>query len=92
VAKATEATPQLTDNELENLVGLNQKVAFAVRRDAEYAATAVVARGLKDHRRPAISACAPTQPTTARSFRAPLSTTVGNAAPVVPPFLTPKNK
>lgn len=47
---ATGNAPQLTDDELGNLVGLNQTAAYAGKRDAELAATAVIARGvLKDH-------------------------------------------
>lgn len=47
---ATGTKPALTDDELGKLVGLNQSAAYAARRDAEFAATAVVARGvLKDH-------------------------------------------
>jgi hypothetical protein len=47
---ATGKAPQLTDDELGTLVGLNQTAAYNGKRDAELAATAVIARGvLKDH-------------------------------------------
>lgn len=47
---ATGKAPQLSDDELGNLVGLNQTAAYNGKRDAELAATAVIARGiLKDH-------------------------------------------
>lgn len=50
VAKATGTKPQLSDEELGKLVGLNQAASFAATRDAEFAATAVIARGiLKEH-------------------------------------------
>lgn len=50
LAAATGKTKQLSDQELGELVGLNQSAAYAARRDAEYAATAVIARGvLKEH-------------------------------------------
>jgi hypothetical protein len=50
LAKATGTSPQLTDDELGALVGLNQTAAYNGKRDAEFAATAVIARGiLKDH-------------------------------------------
>jgi hypothetical protein len=50
LAAATGTAPQLTDEELGNLVGLNQTAAYNGGRDAEFAATAVIARGvLKDH-------------------------------------------
>lgn len=50
LAEATGTAPQLSDDELGNLVGLNQAASYAARRDAEFAATAIIARGvLKDH-------------------------------------------
>lgn len=50
LAKVTGTKPQLSDEELGKLVGLNQAASYAARRDAEFAATAVIARGvLKDH-------------------------------------------
>lgn len=50
LAEATGTAPQLTDEELGNLVGLNQTASYNSQRDAEFAATAVIARGvLKDH-------------------------------------------
>lgn len=50
LAAATGAAPRLTDDELGTLIGLNQTAAYKGQRDAEFAATAVIARGvLKDH-------------------------------------------
>lgn len=50
LAKATGTAPQLSDDDLGTLVGLNQTAAYNGKRDAEFAATAVIARGvLKDH-------------------------------------------
>ena len=47
---ATGTAPQLSDDELGTLLGLNQTAAYNGKRDAELAATAVIARGvLKDH-------------------------------------------
>lgn len=50
LAKVTGTKPQLSDEELGKLVGLNQAAAYNGKRDAEFAAVAVIARGvLKDH-------------------------------------------
>lgn len=51
LAKVTGApAPQLSDEELGTLVGLNQEAAYRGRRDAEMASVAVIARSiLKDH-------------------------------------------
>ncbi|MBG0738999.1 hypothetical protein IV500_06120 [Paeniglutamicibacter antarcticus] len=50
LAAATGRAPQLSDDELGHLLGINQKAAYNSRRDGEYAATAIIARGvLKDH-------------------------------------------
>lgn len=50
LAKATGKSPQLSDDELGALVGMNQAASYPARRDAEFAATAIIARGvLKDH-------------------------------------------
>jgi hypothetical protein len=50
LAKATGSSPQLSDEKLGELVGLNQSAAYAARRDGELAATAFISRGvLKDH-------------------------------------------